>query len=132
MLPFSLHQRRLVQASYTFSVRAIRYSNPSHRSDDRGYCDTIFHRECENKFKFCLRPFGTSLGSNENNCPLGSYPRNRHTEVIGGDVFDFGASQIANGVPNPMVFTGNEWPVSCSESHCNNDTFMSNLCGRKS
>ena len=113
MIPFSLHQPHNVQASYTFSVTAVRYSNPSHRSADGGYCDTFLHRECENMFKFCLRPYGTGLGSNENNCPLGSYPSNGHTEFIGDDFFYFGTSQIANGVPNPMVFTGSEWPVSC-------------------
>ena len=105
--------------TYRLEIRATSYSNPDHTdaagicceiAGRRSNCDPWYcgHCECDNRFNFCLRPSGTRRDDNSGNCPLGSYS----TGEIGDDSFNFGATQIASGVPNPMPFTGSVWPVS--------------------
>ena len=114
--PLQLAQN--VRGSYTFEVRAISYSNSGHR-DAAGLCCELSRTssctpwwcgwcECDNRFNFCLRPSGTAHDDNTGNCPWGSYS----TGEVGDDSFNFDSSSIANGVSNPMVFTGSVWPVS--------------------
>ena len=97
---------QLIEADYVLEVRAHTYQNSRNRDSSGSPCDVVFS-ECENQFVFCLRESSTSNDGNPNNCPLGRYS----TGEIGGDSFTF-SSPIANGVPNPMTFNGNEWPVS--------------------
>ena len=107
-----------LEATYTFEVRAVNYGNSPHK-DSNGYCCELYrtsgctpwwcaHCECDNRFNFCLRNSGTARDDNAGNCPLGSYS----TGEIGDDSFNFGSTSIANGVPNPMTFTGSVWRVS--------------------
>ena len=90
------------------------YRNPGGR-DSGGYCCESYSTvlcgiidQCDNRFVFCLRNFGTAEDGNEDNCPLGRYET---PGAVGDDDFSF-ATPIASGVPNPMTFTGSVWPVS--------------------
>ena len=111
--------QRAAEGTYRLEIRAVSYSNPAHRdsagicceiSGRRSNCDPWFcgHCECDNRFDFCLRRPGTPRDDNSGNCPLGSYT----TGEVGDDSFNFGTSRIANGVANPMPFSGSVWPVS--------------------
>ena len=95
-------------------VRAVSYRNSGGRGSNGFCCDALFDTSCDslpgypcdNEFVFCLRNIGTAEDGTTANCPLGRYS----TDVIGGDDFSF-ATPIDSGVPNPMTFTGNIWPV---------------------
>ena len=109
-----------MEGTYRLEIRAGSYTNSQHKDSDgicceinrRSNCDSFIRCglfcECDNRFNFCLRGQGTRHDDNAGNCPLGSYS----TGEIGDDSFNFGSTRIANGVPNPMPFTGSVWPVS--------------------
>ena len=117
-------QPTFVSSSYTLYVRANSYSNSYNTVADGTCCNQFatsscnywlcLNCQCNNYFTFCLRAYGASHDGNATLCPLGSYK----TGDIGDDSFSFGSSSIDSGVPNPLVFTGNVWPVSRSyDSH---------------
>ena len=114
------------RGGYVLEIRAHRYENNDHRLANGRCCDNELASssclsfptsllcgsfcECDLRFFFCLREAGTFRDDNTGNCPLGAY---RTGEVsTDEDTFDF-SSPIDDGVPNPMTFTGDVWPVSC-------------------
>lgn len=60
--------------------------------------------ECDNFFTFCLQKLAeTGIKS----CSYGHYTTNE----VGGDNLSFEiGTTIDNTTPNPLVFTGNDWP----------------------
>lgn len=114
MLQILIH---VVKASYVLEIRAHTYQNNEHRGSNGNCCESTstfgcsLAGNCDNIFIFCLRNFGTSRDDNPANCPLGSY---NTVDDIGGDDITFSSPSIANGVPNPMTFSGSFWPVSFS------------------
>ena len=105
---FSFQPSQL-QADYVLEIRAHSYQNSDHLERSGACCDYALFScgYCDNQFVFCLRGSSTSNG-NSNGCPLGSYSTQGYIE---DDSFTFG-SPAFNGVPNPMIFHGNVWPVS--------------------
>lgn len=99
-----------MEADYVLEIRAHSYQNSGHSDSSvpGSLCDPLGD-DCDNRFTFCLRNAGTDEDDDATNCPLGRYSS---SEIVGGDDFIFGSSQIASGVPNPMTFSGNFWPVS--------------------
>ena len=102
-----------------FEARAHTYSNNGHRKSSGECCEIVDQTDscapswcpncdCDNRFKFCLRRYGTAHDDNTGNCALGIYS----TGMVGDDSFSFNSSHIASGVTNPMRFTGSQWPVS--------------------
>ena len=85
------------------------YSNPSNRDHDGGCCDPDCG-SCDNYFIFCLRQAG--YDRNSNGCPYGSSSSSANVESGSSLVFSTGSSALASGVPNPVRFAGNAWPVS--------------------
>ncbi len=96
-----------MNGTYTLYVRAVRHEKISSLC-----CDT-FNCDCDNKFFFCLRPYGSSQDDNTGHCPLGSVK----TGELADDTFNF-RTPIQSGISNPMSFPGSVWPVSmCSVSN---------------
>ena len=107
-----------VKADYRLEVTVHAYSNPEGVNSTGYCCDSENSRppncdrqdSCDTGFTFCLRNLGTQHDGNSINCPLG---RRETRDSVGDDHINFdGRSYIENpGVPNPLVFTGAEWPV---------------------
>ena len=106
----------LVSADYQFELQLLRYQNPSHRlgpnerccDSDEGRITCLDH--CDNTLHLCLsRPGQTdcSLGQLSTGSLHVSSPQ--ESDFV---TFSTGGSFIAEGVKNPLVFTGYEWPVS--------------------
>lgn len=127
VLALCLIQR--ARSSYLLEIQAHRYENSDHElangqccdnegasSDCLAFLNTIacgfFYCECDIRFFFCLRDSGTSRDDDIENCPRGSYETGQVS--TDSDEFDF-SSPIADGVPNPMTFDGDVWPVSLQE-----------------
>ncbi|KAL5464144.1 hypothetical protein EMCRGX_G033111 [Ephydatia muelleri] len=96
-------------ASYRFEIEVQSYTNPISRNaydmccspSDQDDC----RNECNNAFLFCVREGGHQRDLQD--CPLGTW----WTSRIGGDAISFVPGQnIDNGVPNPLVVTGESWP----------------------
>lgn len=98
-------------ASYRFEIEVQSYTNV-HSRNAYGACCSPSEQlqencfgECSNAFLFCVREGGHPR--NLQDCPLGSW----WTSRVGGDLLSFVAGQnIDNGVPNPIVVTGESWP----------------------
>ena len=100
---------------YTLEIRAHTYQNSGHGDSKGVCCESLLSPpacvlECDNIFVFCLRNAGSARDDNPFNCPLGSL--NTSADVPGGDEITFGSDNITTGVPNPMIFRGDVWPVS--------------------
>ena len=95
---------------YRLEIQAHRYENSDSTSADGEYCDCC--SQCDIGFFFCLRDSGTSHDDNAGNCPRGSYEAEEVS--TDDDTFDFRSASIDDGVPNPMTFDGDLWPVSFS------------------
>ena len=101
----------VVQGSYKLQVRAVSWTGTGYDSDGN-CCDgyawfgwvIVCDKTCDNKFKFCMRTYGYDTSSDH--CPMGSY----QTEYVGNNTITF-ETPIDNDVPNPMDFTGSNWPV---------------------
>ena len=108
MMIFLSCQFQFTHANYVLEIWAHTYQNSRSRDSNDDCCDALIVcvGECDNQFIFCLRGTSTANDGNTNNCPLGSYC----TGEIGDDSFTF-STPISNGVPNPMIFSGNIWPV---------------------
>ena len=105
----------LVQGDYILEIRVHRFQNPTgERFDGRCCDDNRFDNcsPCENMFLFCLRP--PFFPNTSNNCPLGSYTTGVVTSGEDPDDLQFpiDGSPIDTDVPNPLIFSGTEWPVS--------------------
>jgi len=103
---------------YTFEVQVLSYKNPTSQRVDRtrsrccdGMGDTNCNNQCDNIFVFCLRNSVHSQSDITENCPLGL---NKTNQFENSDTIVFSPPFIDEeaGVPNPLVFTGDVWPVS--------------------
>ena len=112
-----------MEADYRLEILLSSYNNPTHQcaecgpggslgcceGDRNGACSE--NARCNNMFIFCLRPLETS-NLDFTFCPLGE---NSTRRISRGDNIEFGlGEQIVSGLPNPLVFTGDRWPVSRS------------------
>ena len=119
VLALCLSQAR---GGYVLEIQAHRYENSDHMLANGRCCENEgassnclfflvcpFFCECDLRFFFCLREAGTVHDNNTGNCPLGFY---QTSEVsTDDDTFDFSFPNIDDGVPNPMIFTGDVWQV---------------------
>ncbi len=94
-----------VDASYRFYVRAHTYCNPNQQTSNGNCCDICWFDECDNYFEFCLRSRGTAMSSSF--CTLGLYTSQGS---ITSDDSTF--ESLIGNLDNPLVYTGNNWPVS--------------------
>lgn len=102
-----------MEARYTLEIRAHTYQNTGHRDSEGDCCESVISpclSDCDNIFTFCLRNAGTARDDDPMNCALGRFTT--VGDVPGGDDITFSSVNIAAGVPNPMTFIGNSWPVS--------------------
>ena len=111
------------ESAYVLDVKAVSWTGTGYDAANTccdGYvwagwslqCDT----SCENKFKFCLRPYGYQTSSEQ--CPLGSY----QTGNLGSNSITFG-DPIDTNIPNPMSFNGTAgWTVSTLHAGLNKDS----------
>ena len=90
------------------------YSNPGSLESSGSDCDSwplCSICKCDNTFRFCLRPYTDSHSTDANDCSLGGslltgvFYESDNMSFI--DVTDLG-----NAVSNPVLFTGDSWPVS--------------------
>ena len=106
-----------VRADFQFELKLIRYHNPSHRlapnerccDSDLGLTQCVDH--CDNSLHFCISPPGHGQGD----CSLGQLSTGPLIvkDPARSDDVPFGSGEyIADSVKNPLVFTGQEWPVS--------------------
>lgn len=107
--------------NYRLEVWVHRYLNLEHKHFDGRCCDLPRYDNCQDNpcdtsFIFCLRHTNSSLEASklETWCPLGNYT----TGLIplgdneNRDAIDLNRGYIDQHVPNPLVFTGYNWPVS--------------------
>ena len=101
--------QHMLKADYILEIQVEQYFNLQHTRND-GFCCEIAddcEDDCDNRFLFCLQTHNIPIGSEV--CPLGNYS----TGNISGDSMVFNVGQdLEEGVPNPLVFTGPQWPVS--------------------
>ncbi len=62
---------------------------------------------------FCLRPQGTT-DTDATQCSVG---RPRYTTSIPGTDDELFSNDFLLGLPNPLIFTGDVWPVSQRHSY---------------
>ena len=100
-------------------VRALSYRNTGGKKSSGFCCGAVFDTDCDsvpgghpchNGFVFCLRCIDAAEDENCATCPL-AIERYATAGAVGDDDFSF-ATPLDSGVPNPMAFTGNIWPVS--------------------
>ena len=99
------------------------YRNPTHHSLDQahfrfGCCEgeqTLPCSPCDNAFRFCI---GT--GRTPGICDVGL----AESQLIAEDDDDltFSAGKKIGGLENPLMFSGDMWPVSHTLVHCMNDS----------
>ena len=104
--------------TFKFQVMLNRYTNAEEREGrNREYCEgdgegclAFFSSDCpcDNIFTFCLRPLGTVRDNNNANCPLGRFVTGTFHD---DDNINF-TRDLMNSVSNPLVYSGNLWPVS--------------------
>ena len=101
-----------VSASYRLEVTVYSYSNPGNQDFDGGCCDIFGCGTCETFFLFCLR--GRDHSVLDSTCSRGAYSTS-HAPISAMTITFTPGQDIASNprVPNPLVFTGNSWPVSC-------------------
>ena len=101
-----------VSASYRMEVTVLSYINPNNQDFDGGCCDLdITCEPCETYFLFCLRDIGHSVTDDQ--CTRGAYNTSHAPIRSMSIIFPPGQDIVMNPrVPNPLVFTGNSWPVS--------------------
>ena len=78
--------------------------------DSDSLIDGICTKQCDNYFLICLQDLGET---DADLCPYGEY----ETDVLGGDdlVFEIG-EELSPGVPNPLVFHGQQWPENVMQA----------------
>ena len=100
--------------TYTFEARLHLYSNPEWKNGNGDPCDTLCVGDfckCDNQFTFCLRPLSSSQDTDAEHCTLGASKTTSVFRNSDGKSFD-NVVDLGNGVPNPVLYTGNVWPVS--------------------
>ena len=103
------------RSTYTLQVEVFSYSNPEHRDFEGACCDFALGGcgRCETDFRFCVRAHGTPAMTNS--CPSSSVYFTTGTLPDSASSYNFNTQgEIYPGanVFNPLVFTGNSWPVS--------------------
>ena len=112
-----------VTADFILEVQVLTYSNPTHLASafDGNCCDrsdieisppicigvgTI----CDNSFSFCFRE-ADSEDDSKNNCSYGQSTTELIQQNSDNLTFTVG-EEFPGGVPNPVIATGQRWPVS--------------------
>ncbi len=101
-----------VQADYELTAQVFSYRNPSHRGlsiPDGQCCDGACTNDCDNRLTFCLRPQGTT-DPDLTQCSVDEPLYTTTTTGTDDQVF---LNDNLLGLPNPLIFTGDTWPVSC-------------------
>ena len=100
-------QLQLAIGSFKFEARLHSYSNPRSVILNGDGCD-IFP-PCDNIFTFCLRSLGDDQSTSRFNCSLdGPFT----TMTFHDDAIDFtSVTTLGTSVSNPVLFTGESWPV---------------------
>ena len=94
-------------ATYKLEIMVHSFFNPGRLESNGNRCD--IHNNCDNRFTFCLRPSTESRSTNKSVCTLGQH----QTGIFSSDNINFaGLTDLGNSVSNPMVFSGETWPVS--------------------
>ena len=105
---------RLLQPTPLRRDSTYLYSNTESENSNGDPCDTPCISnfcKCENQFTFCLRPLSGSHNTDTGDCTLGASETTGVFRNSDGDSFD-DVVDLGNGVPNPVLYTGNSWPVS--------------------
>ena len=86
------------------------YNNPTSRRNNGQCCDgggtTRCNNECDNAFVFCLTRPGAEF------CGYGYYQTGLVAE--NNDSLTFGDTIGSNNIPNPLIFSGTQWPNNVS------------------
>ena len=105
-----------VEANYTLEILIESYHNPSHQSVEWatfrfGCCDldnALPCKACDNAFRFCIREEATGLV--EGACSVTELTTNL-IEFQNDDLM-FSMGDIIGNLSNPLIVSGDEWPVS--------------------
>ena len=102
----------MLYADFQVDIHLASYVNTKHILKSGFCCDrssspSSCQDPCDNQFTFCLRPTGAEEG---NYCPINGTIYETTSSI--SDHIEFEGESIDEGVPNPLVFTGETWPVS--------------------
>ena len=105
-----------VEANYTLEILIESYHNPTHQALELanfrlGCCDsdtTLPCKACDNAFRVCVREETTGVA--QGGCSIAELT----TSLIAleDDSLMFTVGDDIGGLSNPLVVSGNEWPVS--------------------
>lgn len=119
--------QHLTRAGYILKVQVFSYASTSHLKSS-GFCcrtpastDSTCTQDCNNRFSFCLRPPG--IAPDNSTCPTPDWTYT--TGTVSDDMMEFESGRdLDANVPNPLVFTGESWPVSVTKqwTHTINDS----------
>ena len=111
-----------MRSDFVLEVHVRSYNNPTHGAkspiegevvccDDENALPPNCRHPCDNRFIFCLREFGRNDSNlSSQSCPYG---RNATDHYNNNDNLTFTIGEdFPGGVPNPVVFSGTNWPVS--------------------
>lgn len=108
-----------VAPGYEFKVMLHNYINQeSQHSLQQTRCDSVFlcpfstSCTCDNRFIFCLRPYGSVKSDDLRSCSLGG-PR---PSGVYENMDDFNFLNSLLNLTNPVVFSGTIWPVSSNNN----------------
>lgn len=105
---------QITAAGYVFEAMVHSYSNP-HSQARFLPCDLLCFFgsacQCDNQFTFCLRNENGSRSTNVDFCSLGDAQQTQFFDNSDNMNFEM-LDTLGNSVPNPLVFTGDIWPVS--------------------
>lgn len=99
-------QHTLVGSSYILRVEVHSYASSTHVRDTGLCCRISLCTDCNNNFKFCLTNVEDVIGT----CQDSTEQYTTQTIATDMEEFDIG-TDLDIGVPNPLVFTGERWPV---------------------
>ena len=93
------------------------FTNNNHLDAEDEVCDIFCSddrcEECDNRFMFCLRNFGDFRSGNRAFCPLGGAMETMAFDNSDAMIFS-SLTSLGNSVLNPVIYTGNSWPVRIS------------------
>ena len=106
-----------MEANYTLEIMVHGYRNPTHQSLGQalfrhGCCEgdrDLPCSPCDNQFQFCLKNI---TGEMYDGCEIGYM----ESELVAEDDDDltFSPGDDIGGLTNPLLFSGESWPVSLS------------------
>ena len=104
-----------VKANYTLEIMVHGYRNPTHLSLEQalyrhGCCEgdrDLPCSPCDNAFQFCVRDYTSET---HDGCEIGYM----ESELVAEDDDDltFSPGDDIGGLTNPLLFSGETWPVS--------------------